>query len=103
MAYRMKYGFVEIALKRVGPKEFDRQTGRTDQGPQNPAELAAEKQISREPGKQNFARNSLTAAQHLQQPEQTNVRGHAGKGDDDDLRELDKAVGRPGHLHLPGK
>ena len=52
---------VEVAVKGVCPEEFDRQPGRPDERPENPAKLAAEKQVPRQPGKEDFARHARAA------------------------------------------
>src|SRR5207248_7646910 len=43
--------FVKVSLERVGPEKFNRQPGRTNERPENPAQLAAEKQIATQPCK----------------------------------------------------
>src|SRR5438105_11140027 len=62
LADRAEHRLVEVALKGVGPDELHRQSGRTDQRPQDPAEVAAEKQIAGEPGEEDLARNAVAAA-----------------------------------------
>ena len=63
----VKNGFVEIALKSVGPQKFHGQMGRADERTENPRELAAEQQIPGEPPEQRAARRRLTAAQLAEQ------------------------------------
>src|SRR5437879_2534895 len=103
MTYGMKHRFVEVALKGVGAQKLHRQSGRANERTQNPAELTAEEQVSGKPGEKNLVRDALAAAQRLQQTKQTEVGRRSSKGDDDDLRELDKIVGRPGDLRLAGE
>ena len=55
MADGAKDRFIEIALKRVGPEKFNRQNRRADEWTQDPAKLAAQKQIAGEPGNQDAA------------------------------------------------
>src|SRR5947207_6937719 len=103
MAYGLKDRFVEVALKGVGAQKLHRQSGRANERTQNPAELAAEKQVSGEPGEKNFARNALAAAQRLQQTKQSDVGRRSSEGDDGDLCELHKIVSCPRNLRLAGE
>src|SRR5437667_2374442 len=103
MADGAKDRLVEIALKSIRPEKFDRQSGRPNERPKNPAQLAAKKQIAHEPGTEHFARDTVAATQGPQQTKQPQVRRYASEGDDDDLRELHKIVSRPGNLRLPGE
>src|SRR5437899_8562911 len=100
MADGAKDRLVEITLKCVRPEKFDRQSGRTDERPENPAKLAAKKQIAREPGTQNLACDAAAATQDLQQAKQSHVRRHTGEGNNDGLRELHRVVSRPRNLRL---
>ena|SRR5437899_1970514 len=103
MTDRAKDRFIKVAVEGVRPEKFHRQSWRTDERPENPAKLAAEKQIAGQPGDKDFAGDAITAAQGLQQPEQANIRCDAGEGDDDDLRKLNEVVSRPGDLRLSGQ
>src|SRR5207245_8828263 len=98
MTYGVKHRFVEVALKGVGAQKLHRQSGRANERTQNPAELTAEEQVSGKPGEKNLVRDALAAAQRLQQTKQTELGRRASKGDDDDLRELDKIGGSRGAL-----
>ena len=100
MANGAKDRFIEVALKRVGPDKFNRQNRRADERTQNPAKLAAKKQIADQPGEQDFAGDAAAVAERVQQAKQPHVCSHAGEGDDNDLRELNKVVGRHGDMRL---
>src|SRR2546430_12034428 len=103
MTYGVKHRFVEVALKGVGAQKLHRQSGRANERTQNPAELTAEEQVSSEPGEKDFVRDAFAAAQRLQQTKQPEVGRRSSEGDDNDLCELDKIVGRPRDLRLAGE
>src|ERR1044071_6215635 len=103
MAEGAKDRFIEVAFEGVGPHKFNRQSGRPDERPENPAKLTAQKQIARQPRPKNSARPSLGAAQALQDAKQAHVRCDAREGDEDDLGELHKVVAGPRKLGPPGE
>ena len=85
-------GFVETSAKRIGAKEFDREIWRPDERPEDPRELAAEQEISCQPGEENLSSGAGTSAQFPKQLNQPKVCGDAGKGNHRGLREQHDAV-----------
>ena len=65
--------FIKISVQGGRAEKFHRQRRRADERAQNPRELAAEKQIARQPGKQHPKRNGAAATQAGQQLEQSRV------------------------------
>jgi hypothetical protein len=56
----------EIPLKGILTQKFHRQNGRTDEGAENPRELAAQQKIAREPAEKDSASDSRAAAEFAQ-------------------------------------
>src|SRR5438067_2156408 len=50
---RLKDAFIKISVQRVLAQELHRQTGRANERPQDPGQLAAEEEIARQPRKQD--------------------------------------------------
>src|ERR1041385_5984811 len=89
---RAKDGFVKIPVKRSFSNELYRQTRRADERPENPAQLAAEKQIARQPRKEHASRCTRAAAELPQKLSQTQIAGDSGEGDHRHMHELNEAV-----------
>ena len=66
MADGAEHRFVEIPFQSVWAKKLDRQPRRADEWPENPAELAAEKQIACQPGEKGFARDLFAPTKRFQ-------------------------------------
>src|SRR5947199_3576543 len=89
---RAEYVFVKIALKSGFAQKIHVQSGRADEWPQNPTELAAGKEIAGKPCKQDPPRDNSVAAEMSQKLVKPDVARNAGKSDHRHVHELNGVV-----------
>src|SRR5207302_11354560 len=92
MRYVVENCFVKIALEGILPQKFDRKPGRANKGSQNPAKLAPQKKIARNPRDEDTAPYSVFAAPVIEQSCQAHVCVQPGDGVHIDMERLDEAV-----------
>src|SRR5262249_28775979 len=70
----LEHRLKKVSLKGVARQEFHGYVRIANEGAQVPAQLAAQQQVARQPGKQNAGGNPGTAAQLTQQGRQLHIR-----------------------------
>src|ERR1017187_9549067 len=89
-------GLIEAAVEAVRADELHMTARGPKKGPQHPANLAAQKQVARQPREQDPPSYRITARPLLQQRQQAHVANYPSKRDERHQRQLQEGVLRRG-------